>query len=551
MSDDSTDALAEGRRALAARDWQAARGAYASVLRHEEHPEALDGFGLAAWLLGDVEEGLGARQRACGAYAAAGKRDEAARVGAWVSHQYLISGRRSLANGWLERAERALGGRRDGAGYGWVELERARRAASVGEASEGACRAMELGRAAGDDDLEVFALSLIGRSQISAGDFDEGMRSLEEAMAAATGGRIGNPHTLGEAYCNLIVACTDAGDWDRASEWCDLVDDYADRSAMMPLVGACRTIHAEVLVATGRWGDAESSLADALAAHARAYPAMGAPTLSALASLRIRQGRLAEAEQLLARREEDPASLLALAELRLAEGAPRVAAGLIERGLAAAGDDVLWTSRLLAPLVDARLAGGEPDAAHEVTGRLERLATTSGRPLVEARAQLAAARVALADGQTDEAREHARLALESYGRLRMPYDAAEARLELARALAADLTELAEEEARAAHAAFRGLGAARGMDAASAVLRDLGAGTAGGPRAHGELTAREREVLALVARGMTNGQIGRTLFISEKTAGHHVSRILAKLGVRNRAEAATYAARLDAAPEAPG
>src|SRR6185437_10283036 len=139
--------------------------------------------------------------------------------------------------------------------------------------------------------------------------------------------------------------------------------------------------------------------------------------------------------------------------------------------------------------------------------------------------------------------ELARQALETYGRLAMPHDAAEARLELARASAADAPELAREEARAAYEAFRQLGAGRGMDAAAALLRDLGDGTRPGPRMHGDLTAREQEVLSLVVLGMTNGQIARTLFISEKTAGHHVSRILSKLGVRNRAEAAAHAARL--------
>jgi DNA-binding NarL/FixJ family response regulator len=51
-----------------------------------------------------------------------------------------------------------------------------------------------------------------------------------------------------------------------------------------------------------------------------------------------------------------------------------------------------------------------------------------------------------------------------------------------------------------------------------------------------LTSREREVLDLVARGLSNAAIARRLVISEKTAGHHVSHILAKLGAHNRAEA---------------
>jgi DNA-binding CsgD family transcriptional regulator len=58
-----------------------------------------------------------------------------------------------------------------------------------------------------------------------------------------------------------------------------------------------------------------------------------------------------------------------------------------------------------------------------------------------------------------------------------------------------------------------------------------------------LTAREREVLGLVALGRTNRQIADELFISENTAGVHVSNIIGKLGVTGRGEAAAVAYRL--------
>ena len=534
--------LDDGRDALEAARWEAARAAFEAALAAQETPEALEGLGEALWCLGSIEEGVAARERAFAQYAHAGRCDDAARIAVWVSHQHAIGGRASAARGWLSRAERVVAGADVCAGVGWIAVERARHAVGVEECAEHARHAMVIARDFGADDLEVFALSLLGRATVAAGRTEEGMALLEEAMAAAAAGRVRDLHTLGEAYCNLIAACSTAGAWERAAEWCDLVDGFARENELAPLVGACRTVHADVLMSTGRWKDAERALESALASQVRALPEVAAPTVGTMAELRVRQGRLAEAERLLVGREEHPEALRALALLRIAQNQPQIAAALLDRGLLAADGALMRTVQLLGPLVDAHLACGRLEEAEAAAGRLAELARTSGIDLVGARAALAAARVALAAGRPAEAAEPARRALAAFGRLAMPLHTGEARLELARALAQDAPDVAREEARAALAAFRELGASRAMDAASAVLRDLGAGTGGRPRGTGELTAREEEVVELLALGMTNAQIAETLVITEKTAAHHVSRILGKLGARNRTEAAAYASR---------
>ena len=535
--------LLEGSRALEQADWEAAHAAFRSALEAGESPEAHDGLGQALWFQGSVAEAIAARERAFEGYLQADRCDDAARVAVWVSHQHLIGGRSSAARGWLARSERALQSTGECLGHGWVAVERARHAQGVDEQIAHARRAMEIARAAGAGDLEVFALSLLGRATVNAGHHEEGMQLLEEAMAAAAAGRVRNVHTLGEAYCNLILACAGAGEWERATEWCELVDEFARSHAVAPLFGACRTVHADVLLATGRWPEAEDALERALATHARYIPEMGAPTAATLAELRVRQGRLAEAEKLLAGRQEHPLSLRALALLRIAENRPQVAVALLERGLRATEGDAVRATQLLAPLVDGRLACGDTQGARTAADELARLAELSGIRLVAARADLAAARVAGATGSPAEAAEPARRALAAFSALLMPLDAGEARLELARALADELPEVAADEARTAYQAFRELGASRAMDAAAGILRDLGSAAGARPRTGGELTAREQEVLELIALGMSNARIAQTLVISEKTAGHHVSRILTKLGAHNRTEAAAHAARL--------
>ena len=120
----------------------------------------------------------------------------------------------------------------------------------------------------------------------------------------------------------------------------------------------------------------------------------------------------------------------------------------------------------------------------------------------------------------------------------MPAELARSRLELAHALVADQPEVALAEAQAALEAFERLQAARDADAAGALLRRLQARTAEEKGGDGVLSKREAEVLVLLGHGLSNPEIS----ISRKTVEHHVGNVLAKLGLRGRAEAAAYAAR---------
>ena len=130
-----------------------------------------------------------------------------------------------------------------------------------------------------------------------------------------------------------------------------------------------------------------------------------------------------------------------------------------------------------------------------------------------------------------------------FTRLGFPLEEGRARLALARARAADGSPLAAPAARDACDRFERLGARRDADEAAALLRDLGgAGRTAVRGERDELTAREREVLALVASGLSNGEIAERLVIAPKTAEHHVGKVLSKLGVRSRAEAAAHAVR---------
>jgi DNA-binding NarL/FixJ family response regulator len=140
------------------------------------------------------------------------------------------------------------------------------------------------------------------------------------------------------------------------------------------------------------------------------------------------------------------------------------------------------------------------------------------------------------------ASSHLQAAVRSFAALELPLEAARAQLELARAIARAAPEAGVAEARLALRTFERIGATGDADAAAGLLRRLGTPGRAWPKHYGALTKRETEVLSLLADGCSNAEIAERLYISRRTAEHHVAHILSKLDLRSRAEAAAYAVR---------
>jgi len=163
-----------------------------------------------------------------------------------------------------------------------------------------------------------------------------------------------------------------------------------------------------------------------------------------------------------------------------------VAAGLLERSLAdhgepqVHGEHRLRAAAALETLVATRVALGDLDAAAAAAARIPGLAAGDGDDQVAALAALASARLATARGRPEQAQQALERAPERFGRLDLPYEVAQVRLELARVLAAADPEMAVAEATAARDALERLGAAGEADAADALRRSLGARGRTGP-----------------------------------------------------------------------
>jgi ATP/maltotriose-dependent transcriptional regulator MalT len=537
------DALARGYEALAAGAWDGARDAFGEALDTTDSPEALDGLGRALWWLRDERGAVVHRERAYAGFRRDGELARAARVALWLSREYALAfGNDAASRGWLARAERLLQDVAPGAEQGWLDLTRSEGVRDAATAASLASAALSVAHATGDTDLELRALAQLGLAEVTLGETDRGLARLDEAMAAVTSGEPATLETFADICCTLMLACERAGDSERPQQWSAVLDEFVRAHDHVTLLAFCRTCCADVYAANGRVDAAEAELELAVGElTAAGQRSRCIPPSARLAEIRVLQGRYDEAEHLLNGLESEPEALQARVALRIARGEPAAAAALLTGKLDEVGWTTLVAAPLLAQLVEARLLESHLDAATAAASALDEIAAAPGRDRVEALAKAARGRVALAEGRGDAA-DLLQDAVNRFAALGARLDAARARLELARALSLSDREVAVDVARHARTELEALGAVRDADAAAALMRSLGAKGRAGPRAVGVLSRRETEVLRLLADGLSNRAIAERLFISPKTAEHHVSRVYAKLGVSSRAEAAAYAAR---------
>ncbi len=532
--------LQEGR-------WKEAQARFEQAVCAEETPERFEGLSWAAWWLDDAEAVFDARQRAYRLYEEAGDVAGAARMATWLASDQLdFHGAFAVAGGWVARAHRLLDPLEPGPEHGWLAFLEGYMAHAGGEtekAAEFGRRTVELGRRFDVPDLEMLGLAIEGATLVARAQVEEGMRCLDEATVTALQGEATVPISGAWACCFLVTACTAVRDYERAFEWCDRIAEFAERYGSRYMLAFCRAEYGAVHLWRGRWREAEAMLEASIDDFARSRPAMVGGPLVGLAELRRRQGRWAEAASLLDRAGPSSKAQLCRARMALDRGDAARAAELAERCLRQVpADRELDRAGGLELFARARTACGELDDARAALEALREIERAVGTPALRASVDFLAGLVAAAGGDHDRARHLFEDATDRFERSGGPFEAAQARIELATTLVAlGRTDVAEQEAASAFDQLLELGAeieaerARRLQAGA-----VGRGDAGTPLG---LTPREREVLLLITEGLTNRQIAERLVVSEHTVHRHVTNMLRKLGLPSRAAAAALAARL--------
>jgi DNA-binding CsgD family transcriptional regulator len=530
--------LEAGREAFDARRWRDACAWLSAVDQAAPlEPDDLELLGTAAYLAGDPCWQR-AWSRAYDILREGGETARAARVTFWLAYGYFNTGEVAQGGGWMSRAQHLvdeLGGTCVEAGYllipGAIEMCDRDPAASL----EVFSRAKELGEQFNDRDLVAFARHGEAQSIIALGDPPRGMAIFDEVFVSVAAGEL-SPIVTGDVYCGAVWACQFTFDVRRGREWTAALHRWCEsQPGLEAFRGECLTYLSAVRQTGGDWRGALDVASEACQrlTEPTPRPAAGAAYYQRAELERLR-GALVDAEESYRRAGEhgmDPQPGLAL--LRLSQGQVAQAVASIKRVVEERTGPIA-RSAVLPACVEIMLAGQDIASARAAADELCEIADAFGSPYLRAKASCAVGSVLVAEGEHQKALGHLREACAMLRELDAPYEGARARV-LIGGVCRELGDLdgANLEWRAALHVFEGLGAAPDMARLDAMAAKQASTS-------GLLTARELDILRLVATGRTNRAIADELVISEKTVARHVSNIFDKIGVSSRAAATAYA-----------
>lgn len=456
------------------KDWKKA----VDLLEKLEIEGALDAgqqemMGFASWWLGRHDEVFRRLELAHEAYVAEGNPQRAAIVAVELADMHKHNLSPDLAAGWISRATRLLADDSDSVAKGyllrWQAIHAFESEGDLETALELAERVGEIGRANADGNLEVLSLQDHGRFLVAVGRLDEGMPFMDEAMTAALAGDI-SPLTVGRSYCNMLAVCDKTGDLRRASEWTGVAERWCRESESSPYPGICRIFKAELLWLNGKWVEAESEVKKA-STELGLYTDITGEAWYQYGVMRLRAGDQQGAEQafqeaLTHGREPVPGYAYILAD----KGEREAAIDLIQRTLAESGLTKLDRAGFLPALIELLTDAGDLETATEATAELGEIAELARSDFYRAQTERALGMIDQANGDHVSAVEHLRLAVRKFSELSLPYEAAEARRDLARAYLSDGSQaLADMELRAAETAFERLGSSADVAATRKLL----------------------------------------------------------------------------------
>jgi len=543
---DAAAELKRGRESYAKRIWVDAYEKLSTADRATAlGAEDLELLARSAYMLGRDDDYVNALERAHHAYLDVGEAGPAARCAWWVGHNLMFRGETGPATGWFARGERLLERERHACvERGYLLLPTVIRHAIAGEheaAHAAAANAAAIGDRFDDHDLLALAVMEQGHARVRQGRIEEGLRLVDETMVAVTAGEL-SPIVAGIVYCNTIAFCRDVYELGRAREWTAALTRWCEQQPeMVAHNGLCLVHRAEIMTLEGAWRNAleeASRVGERFTEGVLNQRAFG-EAVYRQGEVRRLLGEFADAEDAYreaSRLGREPQPGLAL--LRLAQREDDAAAAAIRRAVSETAQG-LKRAALLPAYVEIMLAVGDGEAARLAARELEAIAAAQRSDALEAMSARVRGTVALAEGDAQGGLVASRRAWQAWEGLKAPYEAARARVLVGLACRA----LGDEEAAAlelgaARATFAELGAA--PDLARVDLPTRGPAPA---EDHG-LTARELEVLRLVAAGKSNREIASELVISDHTVRRHLQNIFAKLGVSSRAAATAFAFRHD-------